>query len=231
MAVTQSYPIRCPECGADQQVDLVEAVHAREEPELRDDLLANRLNAVTCPQCGFSFRVDKPLLYHDADREFVLICIPCGDDAIDDGLLQFQMYMDGMRSMLPGDIEAPDVQFAASRVEMAERIFVMEAGLDPRIVEYIKYLIHANNFDRVHPREKRLLLNVRDSTDETLRFVVQNIETGKLEGLLEYERQAYDALREMFDDDDATPELLELFPGPYLSARQLMIREEEEPEE
>jgi hypothetical protein len=113
-----------------------------------------------------------------------------------------------------------------SRTELTERIFLFEAGLNERIVEYIKYMIYSRNADRVDPAGKNLLLDVEDSTPEALCFVVQDVETRKLESMMKFERKTYDALSEMFDSDEQTVDLLELFPGPYISARELFLQEE-----
>ena len=55
--------------------------------------------------------------------------------------------------------------------------------------------------------------------------MVQDVESKKLESVLQYDRKTYTALCETFDKDDQTPTLLELFPGPYISARRLILKE------
>ena len=81
MSVRKTYEIRCPKCGEPGAVDLYDAVNVAEEPTLRDDLLANRLNAVECHACRFTFRVDKPLLYHDPGRRVAVWWNPAGESA------------------------------------------------------------------------------------------------------------------------------------------------------
>jgi hypothetical protein len=80
---------------------------------------------------------------------------------------------------------------------------------------------------------KVLLLNTKDSTPEHLCFVVQDAATRKFEAMLQYERAVYTALSEAFSEGEKAADLLELFPGPHLSARALLLRElaEEEPTE
>jgi hypothetical protein len=58
-----------------------------------------------------------------------------------------------------------------------------------------------------------------------LNFIIQDVQTRKIEGMLEYDRKVYASLDEMFDQDEQTADLLELFSGPYVSARQLVLNE------
>jgi hypothetical protein len=213
-------------------VELHESVNVKTDPGLKDELMRNRLNAVTCPQCQLSFRVDKALLYTDPDRRLLIYWLPVAGDQIEDGEEQFSDWIRDMGQVLPDGLRAPDVHLVFTRTELIERIFLKEAGLDERIIEYIKYLIYAKNAGKMNPADKVLLFNAQDSTDETLRFVVQDVATRQFEAALDYSREAYKAIVETFGAEEKTADLLELFPGPYVSARALMVREldSEEPQ-
>jgi hypothetical protein len=228
MSQKKEYTINCPRCGAVQQVELHDAVNVTQNPELRDLLMTNELNKVTCNECAFEFRVDKHLLYHDSKHRFMIYWIPLGQLTITQGEQQFNESITTMNRLIPESIDFPQIHLVFQRVELVERIFLLEQGLDERLIEYIKYLIYSKNMEKVPPETKSLLFNAQDSTDESLCFVVQDVNTLQLEGLLQYERKAYKALSEMFDCDDHTADIFELFPGPYISARMLLLRESEE---
>ena len=225
MSQKSAYKITCPKCGHEQPVELYEAVNVQEEPELKLQLMANELNAVACEKCKLSFRVDKPLLYSDPKQGLMVYLIPLSEDNFTDGERQFTESLQKLNSALPDGVEAPDVSLVFNRAELVERIFLFEAGLNERIIEYVKYLIYSKNLDKVDPMKKNLLFNVEDSNDESLCFVVQDAESKQLEAMLQYDRKTYDALVEMFDQDEQTSTLLELFPGPYISARALFLQE------
>jgi len=225
MSQQRAYNIRCPKCANAQQVELYESVNVQTDPELRTALMENQLNAVTCDACGFSFRVDKPLLYNDPDRRSLVHLIPAPDTAMGMEEERFTQCLKELNGALPDGIDEPEVHLVFNRVELVERIFLLEAGLNPRIIEYIKYLIYSRNLGQVDPTEKALLFNAEDSTEEHLCFVIQDVQSQKLEGLIQYSREAYAGLCETFDEDEQTPSLMELFPGPHLSARALFIRD------
>lgn len=225
MSQQKSYPIACPRCRHEQEVNLFDAINADREPALRDALMENRLNAVDCEVCGFSFRVDKPLLYHDPSRRLMIYWIPTPEDQHERGEEAFRESLSGMTALMPTDLPLPEIHLVFNRTELVERIFLREAELNERIIEYIKYMIYAQNLSRVSPEDKVLLFNAEDSGDQSLCFVVQDVDTRKLESVFEYKRSAYTALCEMFDRDEQTATLLELFPGPHINARSLLLRQ------
>jgi len=218
---TASYPIACPRCGFRWSAEMYDSVNVRENPDLRDALMAGRLNAVTCEGCGHRFRVDKPLLYHDPDRRFMIFLRPTPEARAAEAENEFRGMVEALAARSPST-PTPAMHLVLDHVELVERIFLLEAGLDERIVEYIKHTIHAKNLDRLDPARRRLLFNAQDSNEEHLLFVVQDVESRRLESVIQYRRDAYRALEEMFDDDAQTAHLLELFPGPYISARRLL---------
>lgn len=225
MSEKKPYSIKCPKCGEQQEVDLYESVNVRKEPELRDQLMANKLNEVTCASCGFAFRVDKPLLYIDQDHQLMIYLIPAPEHQYETGEDQFNEFLRNMLGLLPVDFRAPEVQLVFSRIELIERIFLIEAGLNPRIIEYIKHKIYSQNGSRIPPQTKAILFNAQDSSEESLCFVVQDLGTRKFDAVLQYQRETYDALEEMFADGEKSADLMELFPGPYISARRLFLED------
>ena len=58
---------------------------------------------------------------------------------------QFNDFMGNMLNLLPPDLKAPEIQLVFNRVELIERIFLIEAGLNPRLIEYIKHKIYSMN--------------------------------------------------------------------------------------
>ena len=223
MSAQKTYTIRCPKCRHEQKVELYESINVAQQPELKTALFENRLNRVQCESCDASFRVDKPLLYHDADRNILIHWMPDTAASREDILDEFDKSMEELRKVLPPDIEPPRVRLVFTRAELVELIFIIEAGMEERVVEYIKYTIHTQNMKRVPPAEKQLLLNVQDSTGEELLFAIQDVATSALEDVLSYPRPAYRSVCEMYRGKP--DEFMELFPGPYISARAALMEE------
>jgi len=231
MSAQKTYSIRCPQCEHTQDVELYDSVNVAQEPELKQALFENRLNRIQCEDCGAEFRIDKPLLYHDADRNMLIHWMPDSAVSREEILDEFDKSMEELRGMIPEGMEPPRVRLVFDRVELVELIFIVEAGMDERVVEYIKYTVHTQNMKRLPPESKQLLLNVQDSTADELLFAIQDLETAQLEDLLRYPREAYRGVQKMYQDNP--DEFLELFPGPYINARTTLLDEvaEDEPDD
>lgn len=223
MSAQKTYPIRCPQCEHEQTVELYDSINVSQQPELKIALFENRLNRVQCEDCDASFRIDKPLLYHDPDRDILIHWMPDNAISRDTILDDFDKSMEELRAALPAGMEPPRVRLVFERVELVELIFLVEASMEERVVEYIKYTVHSQNMKRLAPEKKQLLLNVQDSTADELLFAVRDVETSNLEEVLRYGRDAYRGVYKMYKDNP--DEFIELFPGPYINARSALLEE------
>jgi len=68
--------IACPFCRQPINIQVRQIIDVTEEPDLKRQLLAGRLNSFTCPICKNSGALATPFLYHDADKELALLFIP-----------------------------------------------------------------------------------------------------------------------------------------------------------
>jgi len=224
MSAQKTYSISCPKCGGTQNVELYDSINTAQEPDLRAALMENRLNRVECVPCSHAFRVDKPLLYHDPDREILIHWMPETAVSREEILDEFDRAALELRAAMPDGVELPRIRLVFSRVELIELIFLLEAGMEERVVEYIKYTMYTRNPGKLPPEAKQLLLNVQDSTVEELMFVVQDVATQELETILCYSREKYRSLRDLYTE---TPdEFTDLFPGPCISARAALLEEQ-----
>jgi hypothetical protein len=227
MSMQKTVNISCPGCGAHQDVQLYESINIEAEPHLKDALMHNQLNRVECADCDANFRVDLPLLYNDPLNKILVHWIPEAGSVTRDQILEdFDQSMEEMGAMVPADINLPSVRLVLSRVELIELIFMIEAGMNQRVVEYVKYSIFSRNLEKVGPENHRLLLNVQDSTEEELCFVMQDVREQTLGQGLRYGRAAYQSMCELYDE---TPEeFVEMFPGPCISARNILLDDRSE---
>ncbi len=227
MSRSKTYNISCPSCGLQQEIDLYESVNAVSDPALKDALMKNWLNRVECPDCEASFRVDMPLLYSDPQHNMLIHWMPESDDMPREQILEnFDETMDEINAIMPEDVNVPKVRLVLTRVELVELIYLIEAGFNQRVVEYVKYSIYTRNLEKVDPKQFRLLLNVEDSTEDELCFVMQDVVSQELGGVLRYGKAAYQSMCELYEE--SPDEFVEMFPGPCISARNLLLDEQAE---
>ncbi|MDH3981574.1 MAG: CpXC domain-containing protein [Kiritimatiellaceae bacterium] len=225
MSISRTVNITCPSCGTQQDVELYEAINVQAEPELKDALMHNQLNRVRCTDCDQDFRIDLPLLYNDPQNNILIHWVPGNEDTdLEHILEEFEQSIEQMMESMPENIELPKVRLVMSRVELVELIYLIEAGLNQRVVEYVKYSIYTRNLEKIDPHKCRLLLNVQDSTEDEFCFVQQDVQSQELGQILRYGRASYDSMAELYAE---TPEEFEdMFPGPCISARNLLLEDE-----
>ena len=229
MNTEKTTQIQCPFCGQTQEVQLCTTLQAQSQPEQVEALKTNRLNWVECKGCQKHFRVDPPLIYSDLKRNILIHWIPetrttsraAIQESFEESLLE-------LGKALPENNPSVTVRLVFTRVELIELIFMLEAGLEQRVIEQIKYTIHSRNPSVANPQTHRLLLNTQDSTDEDLLFALQHIETQSLERIIRYDRAEYQELYTLYQEDPT--EFIDMFPGPYISARELLLEEQQQPE-
>jgi hypothetical protein len=73
--------IACPFCRQPITIQVHQIVDVSEQPELKQLLLAGRLNSFTCPYCRNGGALATPFFYHDADKELALLFIPMNVNA------------------------------------------------------------------------------------------------------------------------------------------------------
>ena len=72
----QPVTLMCPVCGAPIHANVLNLVDVGQEPELKAQLLRGRLNVAHCTSCGGEGIIAAPLMYHDPDKELLLVFIP-----------------------------------------------------------------------------------------------------------------------------------------------------------
>ena len=68
--------IACPFCRQPITIQVHQIVDVSEQPELKQLLLAGRLNSFTCPHCRNAGALATPFFYHDPDKELALLFLP-----------------------------------------------------------------------------------------------------------------------------------------------------------
>ena len=76
MSTYNEIDVTCEKCGEDFRGTLWTAVHAGQDPELKDLLLGGELNLLMCPKCGCVAYQDHFLLYQDPEIELVAYVYP-----------------------------------------------------------------------------------------------------------------------------------------------------------
>ena len=81
MSTFNELDVSCPHCGEEFRGIVWTAIHATQDPELKDILLGGELNILMCPKCSHAFYKDHFVLYQDPAAELVAYIYPPAQSA------------------------------------------------------------------------------------------------------------------------------------------------------
>ena len=64
--------ITCPRCNTTQEVQIWDSVNVTLNPELKAEIMNQRLNVFICGHCDYRGSVDVSLLYHDMQKRYCI---------------------------------------------------------------------------------------------------------------------------------------------------------------
>lgn len=115
-----SVHLHCPDCAHEFDANVWTVIDVQLHPDLKEELVAGRLNMVACPDCGGEHFVPTPFVYHDATAEHLACFVP---------------------------LEAGSEE---ERLQMAETLLLQVfSTLEPAFVESHDYLRHPYLFTRI----------------------------------------------------------------------------------
>jgi hypothetical protein len=68
--------VSCPNCRQPFSAPVEQLIDGGRDPQAKARLLSGRTNVAMCPYCNFQFRLATPIVYHDANKELLLIHVP-----------------------------------------------------------------------------------------------------------------------------------------------------------
>lgn len=68
--------LTCPRCGTAFPAIVEQIVDVGIDPQAKARFLAGRVNMVACPNCGHTLAVGTPLMYHDPNKDLLIMYVP-----------------------------------------------------------------------------------------------------------------------------------------------------------
>lgn len=127
-SVKQTAP--CPGCGRELEFTIWQSINTETE-NAREDIISGRLFDICCPDCGYSARVQYPMLFSDLENNAWI-----------------WFYPEDREEEVMSIVEAAKAQGLTCRLvhtqeALSEKAAMFSLGLDDRIVELMKLAAHA----------------------------------------------------------------------------------------
>lgn len=204
MSLFNPTELNCPHCSQSLTFDLCASVNADRRPDLREAILDETFQQVTCPHCQGQFRMEPQMNYLDVGRGQWLAAFP--RDKVDDWKALEAQALEGFHKAYGPQTSAAERELGASlkvRVvfswdALREKLLAFEAGLDDVALEELKLMLMREMQEPPLPLGAELrLAKVLPETAE-LSLVVLDRQGAELEELT--------VPRELLDDIAADPD-------------------------
>ena len=196
--IRQFQKVTCPSCHHERDFELWDSINTVLDPEMKEKVLNQSIFLYTCPNCGETFRLNYPTLYHQMEDLIMIYLVPesevektyemfYGDNALTD--FRTEKYLN---------------RIVTSANQLIEKIKIFDAGKDDRIIELVKLL--ATDY---------ILKNDPDKEFDELRFAVDDgtnilviINKGEITGavdidnIYEFASSHCDDFKDLQDDED-----------------------------
>lgn len=133
MSKQKNMMIACPKCRQQMGVTVWENVDTNLTPDLPQLIISGEFFIHSCPQCGAKIQMEMPMLYNDINhRAMVWLLEPTAD--VGDAVVKL------METPLGDELGSCRTRCVRSNKALQEKVCMLEACRDDRVVEVVKYL-------------------------------------------------------------------------------------------
>lgn len=76
MSSKEKIQVACPKCSNEQSVIIWKSVNVQLSPDAKEQVLGGELNLFQCESCSHQARIETSFLYHDMEKEFLVMYYP-----------------------------------------------------------------------------------------------------------------------------------------------------------
>ena len=146
MSRQRNIQIACPRCKRRINVTVWDIVDTNMAPDLPNVVISGDLFRHKCPECDTQISLEMPLLYNDVNNRARIWVLDRRQD-VNAELAKLDP------AILGSPVPADRTRRVSSNRELAEKVCMLEAARDDRVVEVVKYL-ELQNFRMKYPTER-----------------------------------------------------------------------------
>lgn len=136
MSKIEKRTLTCPKCGKQGEQIVWDSINVDLNPDAKERIFSDEIFNWTCPHCGLKAVAPFTTLYHDMKRKVMIYYFPRRSDD-NTGISQHKGRLHPMAGYTCRSVY--------DLYDFKEKISVLEAGLDDRALEFMKYIfLHRN---------------------------------------------------------------------------------------
>ena len=191
--------VTCPSCHHEGDFELWDSINTALDPEMKEKVLNQSIFLYTCPNCGETFRLNYPTLYHQMEDLVMIYLVP--ESEVEK---TYEMFY-GENALADYRTEKYLNRIVTSANQLIEKIKIFDAGKDDRIIELVK-LLAADSILKNNPAIDfdELRFAVDDDGTNILVIINKGEITGAvdIENMYEFASSHCNDFKDLRDDDE-----------------------------
>lgn len=187
--------IKCPNCGYETNFIIWESINTVLNPDLKEKVRNDDIFRFGCRRCGYTALVNYPFLYHQMEDKIMIYYTSNRTNKYANQLNKAKELLDNNDFFLE-IYKGERHRVVATREEFKEKLQILDAGLDDRVVEMMKLLVASYYFDE-NPKGTIKEIYFVYSKDEA-KFIIKHDDNSW--GSNNYIQDMYDDLKESYKD-------------------------------
>lgn len=181
--------IHCPSCGKRSQTRMWPGIDRVANPEQRERILEESLFCWECPDCGYKMQLVYPCLYHDREKQFLVLLDPN----------QKEQVLDKKAMAAEGPANAKK-RIVSCVEELKEKILIFESGLNDAACELAKLAMQQSVARRLGTAPQKGYFSSVNEAEDQITFVFF-FDDEEIEPL--YQTTRYDVYRKALEIADS----------------------------
>lgn len=140
MSINSTESIKCPKCHQLNEINVWHSITVSDSADLKQDLLAGKVNIFRCPSCSHTALLPNPMLYHDEGKMLMISFTPCESDDMKNKLFE-EIKNTSKESGELDNLTDYNLRFVYDYNSLLEKILIFDNGLNDKVIEVLKVLI------------------------------------------------------------------------------------------
>ena len=183
MSQQSTVKIKCPFCASKQSSLVWNSINCTTDPDLREQLMAKKVNQISCNKCHADITLNEDLLYHDMKNMFMI-------------WLKFSIKKEEDIKLSPAirllkmfQSQKYKYRLVKTSNQLIEKIFIFENNLNDLSIEIIKISMFSNYEIENFPIEDRVYfqrINKKSNNSSEMVFILFDKSSNREEMIIDY---------------------------------------------
>lgn len=151
MSLNSKKSVKCPKCGQMSDIVVWNSITVKDSADLKQDVLAGKINMFHCASCSYSALMPVPLLYHDEEKKLLISFSPC-DDPIKEETLYADIKKTSAMSNELKSFEGYNLRFITKYNDFLEKVLIFDSGLNDKAIEVLKLMVLSQDLEKAEQR-------------------------------------------------------------------------------